>query len=75
MKYIFNVHCSLRDTCRQTALKHFPDHWKNRRVEFIPIEWRTWLTLDQGAVVWHHYTFFREIPCTIVYRVLNGPIF
>ena len=67
MKYIFNVHYSLRDTCRQTALKHFPDHWKNRRVEFIPIEWRTWLTLDQGAVVCHHYTFFfHEIPCTIV---------
>ncbi|XP_019858671.1 PREDICTED: phospholipase DDHD1-like isoform X1 [Amphimedon queenslandica] len=40
----------LRDTCRQTALKHFPDQWKNKRVEFIPIEWRTWLTLDQGAV-------------------------
>ena len=39
---------SLRSACAQVAKKHFPDDWAQRRVEFLPCEWRTWLTLDKG---------------------------
>ena len=42
-------HCSLRDTAVQVAKKCFKDEWEEKRVEFLPVEWRTWLTLDKGT--------------------------
>ena len=42
--------CSFRDTCTKVAKKNFADDWKEKRVEFIPVEWRTWLSLDKGTV-------------------------
>ena len=48
--YIFVIFCacSLRDTAMQVAKKCFKDEWEEKRVEFLPVEWRTWLTLDKG---------------------------
>ena len=43
--------------CAQIAKKQFPDEWAQRRVEFLPCEWRTWLTLDKG----------QQIPYTCIY--------
>jgi phospholipase DDHD1 len=40
----------LRETSTTVANKHFSDYWKAKRVEFIPIEWRTWLKLNEGTV-------------------------
>ena len=48
---LFLLVFSLSNTCSQVAKKHFPDKWKHKRVAFIPIEWRTWLTLDKGSFV------------------------
>jgi len=42
--------CSLRDTCQKVAKKQFEDQWRQGRVEFIPVEWRTWLQLDKGGL-------------------------
>ena len=33
------------------AKKSFSEKWKEKRVEFIPLDWRTSLTLDDGAHV------------------------
>lgn len=33
----------------QVAKKRFPGKWSNKRVEFLPVEWRTWLSLDGGV--------------------------
>ncbi|CAI8058120.1 Phospholipase DDHD1 [Geodia barretti] len=41
---------SLRSTCAQVAKKKFPEDWAHGRVEFLPCEWRTWLTLDKGVI-------------------------
>ena len=41
---------SFRETCTQVGKKYFGDTWREKRVEFIPVEWRTWLTLDRGMV-------------------------
>ena len=41
--------CSLRDTAVQVAKKCFKDEWEEKRVEFLPVEWRTWLSLDKGT--------------------------
>jgi phospholipase DDHD1 len=41
---------SLRSTCAQVAKKQFPEDWAQGRVEFLPCEWRTWLTLDKGVI-------------------------
>lgn len=41
---------NLRSSCIQVAKKHFPDEWAQKRVEFLPCEWRTWLTLDKGVL-------------------------
>lgn len=48
---LHDCNISLRETCMTTAQKHFPLKWKEKRVEFVPIEWRTWLTLDQGSLL------------------------
>ena len=39
---------SFRQTCAQIAKRQFEDKWNSKRVEFIPVEWRTWLSLDKG---------------------------
>ncbi|XP_064389425.1 phospholipase DDHD1-like isoform X1 [Halichondria panicea] len=39
-----------RQTCSQIAKKQFDDKWTSRRAEFIPVEWRTWLSLDKGVL-------------------------
>ena len=36
--------------CSDIAKKHFKDQWEGGRVEFIPVEWRSMLTLDRGMV-------------------------
>ena len=52
--YVRISHCvwssllSFRQTCTQIAKKQFNDKWSTKRVEFIPVEWRTWLSLDKG---------------------------
>ena len=70
---------SLRETCTAIAQKHFPEKWKEKRVEFIPIEWRTWLSLDEGLYstdfkiiitvckrnVIQHYTTWTEVTTRI----------
>jgi phospholipase DDHD1 len=33
----------------QVAKKCFKDEWEEKRVEFLPVEWRTWLSLDKGT--------------------------
>ena len=43
------IYSSLRDTTTQVAKKCFKDEWEEKRVEFIPVEWRTWLSLDKGT--------------------------
>ena len=47
----FPLLCSFRQTCSQIAKKQFEDKWTSRRAEFIPVEWRTWLSLDKGTEV------------------------
>ena len=37
----------------QVAKKCFKDEWEEKRVEFLPVEWRTWLTLDKGR--YYHF--------------------
>ena len=32
------------------AKRQFEDQWRQGRVEFIPVEWRTWLQLDKGRL-------------------------
>ncbi len=32
----------------KVAKKSFLDNWQEKRVEFVPVDWRTWLTLDKG---------------------------
>ena len=43
--------CSFREACTQVAKKNFAEQWKKGRVEFIPLDWRTSLTLDEGLCV------------------------
>lgn len=40
----------LREKCQKVAQKQFKDQWRGGRIEFIPVEWRTWLQLDKGLV-------------------------
>ena len=30
------------------AKKYFPEHWNDKRIEFLPVDWRTSLTLNDG---------------------------
>ena len=39
---------SFREVCAKVAKKNFPDRWNEKRVEFLPVEWRTSLSLDEG---------------------------
>ena len=33
------------------AKKYFPELWNEKRIEFLPVDWRTSLTLDDGMVM------------------------
>ena len=41
-------HCSFGDICKQVAKKYFGEEWDEKRIEFLPVDWRTSLTLDDG---------------------------
>ena len=49
---------SLRETCSQVAKKHFAESWQKGRVEFLPVEWRTWLSLDKGQLMKEHHVTY-----------------
>ena len=38
----------MRDATNKVIKKHFKDSFKDGRVEFIPVEWRSSLKLDEG---------------------------
>lgn len=38
----------LRDATEKVIKKHFKDSFKQDRVEFLPVEWRSSLKLDEG---------------------------
>ena len=40
-----------REKCQKVGKKQFQEQWREGRVEFIPIEWRTWLQLDKGELL------------------------
>ena len=47
--YIFYHVCySLREVVTKVAKKSFQECWQDKRVEFLPVDWRTWLALDKG---------------------------
>ena len=43
--------CRLREKCHKVARKQFKEQWRGGRVEYIPVEWRTWLQLDKGELL------------------------
>ena len=43
---------SFREVVTKVAKKNFSESWRDKRVEFLPVDWRTWLTLDKGAETW-----------------------
>ena len=43
---------SLSEACLQEVLGNAPDGEANGRVEFLPVEWRTSLTLDGGVLLY-----------------------
>ena len=42
---------SFREVTTKVAKKYFNESWNAKRVEFIPVDWRTGLTLDNGICV------------------------
>jgi hypothetical protein len=40
---------SFREASTKVAKNSFGDCWNEKRVEFIPVEWRTGLSLDEGT--------------------------
>ena len=50
--WVFHVlSFSFREACTQVAKKYFPELWNEKRIEFLPVDWRTSLTLDDGMVM------------------------
>lgn len=47
----------LREGVRKMEEKHFSDH-TDEHVEFLPVEWRSKLTLDGGVCVFLFFFFF-----------------
>ncbi len=41
--------CRFREACGKVAKSNFADMWNEKRVEFIPVEWRSGLSLDNGS--------------------------
>ena len=42
---------SFRDATFKVAKTNFADEWNKKRVEFIPVEWRSGLSLDNGMCI------------------------
>lgn len=40
----------VREISKTLSEKYFPNKLKHSRVEFLPINWRSWLTLDKGFI-------------------------
>ena len=49
MMFEENFPSSFREACVKVAKASFADVWNDKRVEFIPVEWRTRLSLDNGT--------------------------
>ena len=49
--YVYCLLCSFRDATFKVARGNFSDEWNQKRVEFIPVEWRSGLSLDNGTYV------------------------
>jgi phospholipase DDHD1 len=50
VKSVVKSTTDLKNTCTELANKHFKHQWEGGRVEFLPVEWRSMLTLDRGIV-------------------------
>ena len=47
---VFTLPLRFSEVVEKVAKKNFPECWNNKRVEFIPVDWRTGLTLDSGSI-------------------------
>ena len=54
----------------QVAKKCFKDEWEEKRVEFLPVEWRTWLTLDKGRS--YHFILYIVQPINSAFDFIHG---